>query len=144
MTTVAWDGKILAGDTLCSRGGLRTYVESKVFRIVSGYDVKLVGFSGDEQNCLWFKSWVEKGMPEDKRPEFVIDTTTALVIDATGCYRYEWRCRPTRILEPFHAIGYGRDLAIASMHYGHTAIEAVELAILYDTYTGGPVTSVRF
>lgn len=49
-----------------------------------------------------------------------------------------------RVDSAFHAVGSGRDFAIAAMHYGKSAREAVELACLYDVSTGLPLTEISY
>jgi ATP-dependent protease HslVU (ClpYQ) peptidase subunit len=49
---------------------------------------------------------------------------------------------PWLILSPQTAIGTGRDYALAAMHCGSTAAEAVAIAALFDPGTGGGVDTV--
>lgn len=48
----------------------------------------------------------------------------------------------TRLEREYHAVGSGRDFAIAAMALGHDAIEAVKLAIELDCYSGGEVLTM--
>lgn len=43
-----------------------------------------------------------------------------------------------------HAIGTGRDYARAAMHLGRNAVEAVQVAILFDENCGNGVDTLTF
>lgn len=142
MTTIAWDGKTLAGDTLCCRGDMKNYVESKVFVLKTPSGEVLFGGSGDYQDVQLVGRWIEAGMPEDKKPTLGENALTAILVMAGVAYRIESKLMLQRLMEPFHAVGSGRDWAMAAMHLGRTAREAVELASHYDVSTGGKITAL--
>lgn len=56
-----------------------------------------------------------------------------------GLYVYESCYISTPIKNDFYAVGTGRNFAIAAMHMGASPREAVALAAVYDTNTGGPI-----
>lgn len=134
MTTCAWDGKTLAADTRGTVGGF-PFTKTKAYRLKDG---RLYAGSGDAEDCAAVRIWLETGGEKPKVENFV-----GMVIGADGSiWRYEDKLVPFQINQPFHAIGSGRDYAIAAMHMGKSAIEAVELACLYDVYTGAPITEL--
>lgn len=134
MTTIAFDGKSLCADTRGTAGGF-PFTNDKAYRLKDG---RLYAGSGDAQDCTAVRLWLESGGDKPSCKDFV-----GMVIGADGSiWRYEDKLVPFQVTAPFHAIGSGRDYAIAAMHMGKTAREAVELACLYDVYTGGPITEL--
>lgn len=143
MTTIAWDGKTLVGDTQATAACMIRRVASKVFRLTKpDGTVVLFGFSGNDQDMHVVAKWIRGGMLDTDRPKFDPDTFNGLLIDGSGCFRLESRCMPLPVLERFHAIGNGRDFAMAAMHLGKNAGEAVEVAAAFDIYTSGPFREV--
>lgn len=145
MTTIAWDGRTLAGDTLVVTACMRTPCERKVFRLVTDPGpVVLLGVSGDEGVAMRLVQWVQRGALEADTPKFEKDSVTAIMIMKDGAFRIDSTCHPLKLMTPFHAVGMGRDYAMAAMHLGKSAREAVELAAVYDIYTGGDIIEVSF
>lgn len=143
MTTIAWDGKTLAGDTQATRASLRNYCESKVFRITTNEGAHvLLGCSGGEAESMQIVEWLKADRAEMLKPKLDADSFTGILVDKSGVYRLDSRLHPLKLMEAFHAVGNGRDFAIAAMHLGCSAREAVELAAVYDVFTGGPITEV--
>jgi len=146
MTTVAWDGKNVACDTLRTDGwGLKQYEPCKVMR---GKDF-LLGGAGDWPLILKYQRRVanmtaaeviELGYPDFKEKEN--DPSLLLVIEG-GAYHHGtgvWM----RIGLPFYAIGSGRDFAIMAMYLGKSAYEAVELTCEFNNDTSKPVIEWEF
>lgn len=144
MTCVAWDGHTLAGDTQCTRSALRSRVDTKVWRIVHAGNVLLLGCSGVYTDALRVREWIEAGGAEDSKPALTPseDSGPCILIQHGKALVLEWSLFPIAIVEPFFAIGSGRDYAMAAMHCGRTAREAVEIACEYDIYSSGPITEV--
>lgn len=137
MTTIAWDGEILAADKRCLLDRLPFKV-TKIFRIGE----RLVGVAGDYAPCLKVVEWIKTG--EDPQNTPILDKEwwiNIIVIEDGKCFRYE-NFTKFEVEEPFFAIGSGRDFAIAAMHLGKTAIEAVEIASLFDVNTGDGVDAM--
>lgn len=134
MTTIAWDGKTLAADTRATAGGF-AFGNDKAVRLKDG---RLYAGSGSAEDCEAVRIWLETGGDKPTLKDYV-----GLVIGSdASIWRYEDKLVPFQVTSPFHAVGSGRDYAIAAMHMGKTAREAVELASVYDIYTGGPVTEI--
>lgn len=134
MTTCAWDGQTMAADTRGTAGGM-PLCTTKAFRLKDG---RLYAASGDAQDAAQVRNWLDSGGDKPDVKDF-----TAMVIGADGSiWRYENKLVPFQILAKFHAIGSGRDYAMAAMHFGKTAREAVEFAALYDIWTGAPIDEV--
>lgn len=129
MTTIAWDGKTLAADRLLSCGNAR-YTVAKIRRLDDG---RLIGAAGtDGPAAMEHVAGNMAALPEDlKKGE-----TTVCVIHPGGRAEH-WNGESRYVvLDPFWAIGSGRDFATAAMHLGKTAAEAVEIAARFDNGTG--------
>lgn len=135
MTTIAWDGKTLAGDTVGISACMRRRVQ-KIFRLSSG---DLFGAAGEYDEALLAKEWLE----DQSKSKPTLKDFSGLLITEDGAFKLESALIRMPILEPFHAIGSGRDFAIMAMHLGKTAREAVELTLIYDAYSGGPVETLE-
>lgn len=145
MTTIAWDGRTLAGDTLTVSSCMRSRCERKVFRIVTdAEDVVLLGVSGDEGIAMQVVEWVRRGAREGDRPKLEKDSFTGILVTNDAAFRLDSTLYLLKLMTPFHAVGMGRDYAMAAMHLGNSAREAVELAAVYDIYTGGEIIEVTF
>jgi hypothetical protein len=131
VTTIAWDGRQLAGDRLGNSGGVPIEL-GKIWDI----EGEFVGIAGLYEDGMAFVEWLLAGEDPASKPE-VDESFRALVVRESGkCFRYESKLYPFEILEPYHALGSGRDFALAALHYGKSAKEAVELAMKFDLDTG--------
>jgi len=111
------------------------YRLNKAYRLKDG---RLYAGSGNAEDCAAVRIWLESGGEKPK-----IENYAGIVIGADGSiWRYEDKLVPLHVSGPFHATGSGRDYAMAAMHMGKSAREAVELACVYDIYTGGPITEI--
>ena len=141
MTTIAWDGKHMAHDTLRSDGwGLKQYEPCKV---MEGKDY-LLGGAGDWACILRYQKRVaemtatqilDMGFPDYKKDE---NDPSLLLVTRFGVFTHGagmWM----RVSRPFHAIGSGRDYALMAMYLGKTAEEAVALTEEFDNDTKAPV-----
>ena len=141
MTIIAWDGKTLAADKAASNCGyLRTV--TKIYRVPSG----LVGFAGDGCRALALLQWFREGCDPAKYPAFQAsdDAVVCLHIGLDGrSYAYASTPFPMPYEDKFDAIGSGRDYALAAMFLGHSAIEAVEVAIALDNSCGNGIDTLE-
>lgn len=141
MTTIAWDGRTLAGDRRGNAGGM-AYELSKIRRTADG---RLLGFSGDIGVGMLMLDWLEAVPPGGgpRPPQQDTDRwATVLEITPDGACWCHGRDRSWRIEQPFFAIGSGRDFALAAMALGRSAAEAVDLAARFDTGTGNGVDAL--
>lgn len=133
MTTIAWDGRSLAGDTQSSVCGNRVKAQ-KIWRL---NDDLLFGGSGEFQIVLAVKDWLNGGAEKPKLPsdaEF-----SGLLIRRGRAFRLWSYLVEVEILEPYAACGTGQDFALAAMFLGKSAEEAVWVACQFDVNTGGDV-----
>ena len=138
MTIIAWDGKTLAADKQGTWQGLPRTV-TKIFRAGD----ELVGVAGNQCEGYDMVAWVTAGCDPEKFPVNQKDEklwASCLVILRDGkIFLYERSPNPCEIEDKFTACGSGRDYAIAAMHLGKSAREAVEIACLFDTGCGNGV-----
>jgi len=134
MTTIATDGRTMAGDGRghC-RGTVITDDDRKVTRLPDG---RIVGCCGSHSDASVFIDWLENGGEHPKLDE----DFGALVLMKTGAVEwYSGRPRPMTPQLPT-AIGSGMDMAIGAMIAGRFPGEAVAIAAQRDIYTGGRIT----
>jgi hypothetical protein len=135
MTTIAWDGTTLAGDTLGVIGETVKIMVHKLFRLADG---RLYGGTGEWQEVLAVRDWLTHGGEKPHLEDFA-----GIVIDKImRCWRLEETLIFLPILEPTHAIGSGRDFALAAMALGCTATDAVLLAAQFDVWTNTEVETL--
>lgn len=134
MTTIAWDGEFLAADTLVTTCGLPRIMD-KIWRLYNG---DLFGGAGDTQDILLAKEWLNKS-EEIEKPKLE-ESFRALLVTTEGLYILEDKLIKMPCTEPFWAIGSGRDFAIAAMHLGYCAKDAIQISARFDLTTGGKIT----
>lgn len=139
MSVIAWDGTTLAADKRSCFGTLCTTV-TKIFRINGK---TLAGYTGDaafgEQILAWYRAGAEPGdFPASQRDK---DDWARLIVikSGEGIFEYERTPCPLRNEAVRWAWGSGRDFALAAMHLGKSAREAVEVACLFDSGSGNGV-----
>ncbi len=157
MTVIAWDGKTLAADKRSTSEGLpRTVTKVRHFVLSKHYEV-LCGASGDESACCETMEWVRRGMDHGAFPQCQRNRESAcdlIVIERrwdeaserflVRQLKFAKSPVPAEVEDRFLAIGSGRDYAMAAMHLGKPAVEAVELACLYDVFCGNGLDTVSF
>ena len=115
MTCIAWDGKTLAADKMsCSVG--YGYTVTKIYRLANG---GIVGFSGDGDGAMALLAWLNSPR----------DAAAYPLGQSIECQRY--------------AMGHGRDFALAAMHLGKSAREAVEVACALDVFCGNGIDTLE-
>lgn len=137
MTVIAWDGKTLAADKRAVTSGLARTV-TKILR----HQDKLLGASGTFDNGNQMVEWFKGGCDPEKFPRCQSDKddyTILVVVDSNGLRIYEKGPYPLLMEDPFFAAGSGRDYAIAAMHLGCSASEAVSVACKFDTSCGNGI-----
>ena len=147
MTTIAFDGKTMACDTKAvDQWGL---IETELDKIYTGIDFIAGGAGRSDQIITWWKSVKNlplrevielgyKAYDEDKNsPNIMLVSRIDFKIYRKACAEF------VEIHRPFFAVGSGRDYALAAMHLGKTAAEAVSLAMVFDNGTGGNVVTVE-
>ena len=126
MTVICWDGKTLAADRMGDAGGLRR-TTTKIFR----FDGGLFGSAGRGSRAAEMFAWIKDGSDPQRVPPFQLTDEyqdVMVVRNDRTVWIYGQSAYPFRMEDPFHAIGSGRDFAMAAMLLGHDARTAVEVA----------------
>jgi ATP-dependent protease HslVU (ClpYQ) peptidase subunit len=134
MTTIAWDGQTLAADRQATNGYMR-FPCTKIRRLPSGDIVAYVGTeSSGEALLVWYANGADPGKwPITQGKE---DWARLVVASRAGARSYEAQPHALPVECPFMAWGSGRDFAMAAMHLGKSAREAIEIACVFDTGSG--------
>lgn len=141
MTTIAWDGRTLAADRQATAGSA-VYMVNKLHR----HGPWLLAYVGDsdagEEVLAWFRAGAKPDdFPERQRQD---DRFAPLLAIQRGEIRiYERTPHPIRYSPQKFAMGSGRDFALAAMHCGKSAAEAVEVASMFDPGTGFGVDAME-
>ena len=142
MTVICWDGKTLAADKRSGTGMPRTV--TKIRRIVGG---SLIGCTGTACGDMELMAWREAGGDADKFPEAQRDPDkSSHMIEITPggkILMYMDSPFPAVYEDGQHAIGSGREFAMAAMFLGKTAQEAVEVAIALSATCGNGIDSLK-
>ena len=140
MTVIAWDGKTLAADKMAVVGTHKGGTTTKIFRWEGG----LCGLAGGMAQGLAVIDWLQNGADKDSFPKDPEHESSILVI--TNCRKvlyYEDSPIALPFENTFHAIGSGRDYALAALYLGKSAKEAVEIACQLDAYCGNGVDTLE-
>lgn len=147
MTTIAYNDGIMASDTLGQNCGLRHHVEKIHHGNFSGGEPFVLGCAGDRGSAFRLvhllqecgQKYVVAAHYFDEYNRDTFDPAAILVTPIngrTGAFMFAGGVF-LPLSRPYHAIGSGRDYAIAAMHLGKDAIGAVEVASLFDPDTQG-------
>lgn len=137
MTTIAWDGRYLAADTLGTRDGNRSLSELRKLLVSNGRAFATCGNYGPAMERL--VEWYEAGHDPENLPNMPKADGGLIVV--SGRQLWVISCEmpyPDEEHPPF-TLGSGRDIALGSMDRGATAMEAVQSAIRWDINTGGEI-----
>jgi ATP-dependent protease HslVU (ClpYQ) peptidase subunit len=139
MTTVAYKNGVMAGDRMSREGNVKHARMTKIFRS-RGH---LVGFSGAADVAMVLLRWFDNGADPAEWPdphgEDGVEASMLVVSPAGKVSYYERFPVPLIMEQEFHAIGSGRDFALAVLSMGYDAVKAVEVASELDAFTGGGV-----
>jgi hypothetical protein len=146
MTTIAYRDGVLAADsrlTVDYGSGARKHFCRKLFRkkITEGkksYDV-IIATAGESSPGMVFVDWYGSGKPVPDLFLHLGGDFTCLVLTPKGLFEYDVYCRAEEIEEDFYAVGSGSMAALAALHCGKSALEAVRIAMRIDPYTGGRI-----
>lgn len=146
MSTIATDGVILAADSMAGCG---TLIRS--FRKLLVLDDVAFAIVGESQDQPLFRDWWLRTKGIRPGPGDLLEPIPplsegfgAIMLRNDGRVSiFDSKAAPFEYGEKCHAMGSGRDFAIAAMHLGKSPIEAVALACELDCYTGLPIDAVR-
>lgn len=137
MTTIAFDGKTLATDSLITSGTLAFGKSKKLYKLKDGRHVALCGTVSLVPEILaWLNG--EGDIPEPIEEEAV----GGLLVDKEGnAFEISRSMRLFPACVPW-AGGSGENIAMTAMYLGKTAVEAVAVACKLDTKSREPIDSV--
>jgi len=135
MTTLAYDGRLVAIDSQVTSGDLR-YEEEKFYRTTdtTGRDLVVFG-AGTTSHIQRAVRELSEGFEELTEGEYTIlvvglrDNPVAFYHDGV----------PLDVRRDLLVAGSGGAIALAAMKAGHSATEAVMMACSTDLYSGTPV-----
>ena len=145
MTTICYRDGIMAADTRAYSGhstpiGLKRKIYKRADGALIGVSTNAPGLS--ELVGEWFLDDKNRDLEPQLGHEQGID---AIEVDAHGnVFVYHDSMNPTGPLQaPFFAVGSGANYAIGALTLGATALEAVDVAIEHDVWSGGPVNALE-
>jgi len=138
VTTIAYRDGVIAADSLITQNGTRIGTVAKIVRVPGG---GLAGVAGELGGMARFLDWARSGAEGEltfstcEIDGFLVTAEGQVLVttDSGGM---------VKIKQPFHAVGSGRDFARGALAAGATAVEAVKIAMKFDTQTGGRVRSL--
>lgn len=145
MSVVAYRNGILAADTLWIEGNFKSY-GTKIQKLCPAAEWILVGGVGAEPDIEYLKKWylsdrqsppqfvVNGGHETSAKLLVVVSPTEVDVVDQLG-----YVSRKHLDKDQYMAIGSGYMVALAAMHNGASAAQAVQTAIELEAYCGGSV-----
>lgn len=117
-----------------------------VTKIRRAPDGSLIGSAGDSDAAQEVMAWYERGADPKEFNDYMRNKDTyagLIVIRPNGeVWKYERTPYPMQFSAP-HALGSGREFAMATMHLGHDARKAVEVACALDCGCGNGIDQLR-
>lgn len=142
MTTIAYDGQKLCSDSQVTSGDtIISMRQKKIYKIYNHKIYKAFGFSGQIKDWPPFLKWIKDGMNENKYKSMDHGSVMAIT-HKNKIHIYSGDLPFEKINEKQYAIGSGRDFALAVMHQGGSAVNAIEAAKRFDLWTGGPKQTI--
>ena len=143
MTVLAWDGKTFAADKMAVVGGGAAAPVCKIMESMPGSGGRcLMGVSGGYDVALELVHWFCGGADPERFPGSAREGDATLITirrDPGDEVIIETYCAgpyPMRTSSERWAWGSGRDYALAAMHLGKNAVEAVEVACVFQSDCG--------
>jgi hypothetical protein len=143
MTVIAWDGKTLAADRLIGDSGELTKIEwlrGTDTGPLAVFQNAAMGACGDAFQCAALLGHVRD--PKNVTLP-VVDNATVMFVRKEGIFLHRGFATPIKLPHQIYAIGSGADFALAAMHLGKTAVEAVELACKLSVWCGSGVDAIE-
>jgi 20S proteasome alpha/beta subunit len=139
MTCIVYRDGVLASDSRVIDGTDTIYNTTKIYRLDDG---SLMGAAGNGREICIFKNCYLHGIEAPEGYDY--KEFAGIIIKPDGAIFF---CETHDLLDTvddeFLAIGSGRSVAIGALEMGASAEEAVEIAIKYNTYCGGPIQVLK-
>jgi len=135
MTTIAFDGKLLAADTLIIEGSVIIGYQPKVFKVKGGY----IGGVGRADDISAYVEWVRGGFGE--KPELTEgeDFIGMFITNGGQVFEYGEKLNGFALPPGMYAWGSGGLMALAAMRLGISAPDAIQFAIDNTIDSGGTI-----
>lgn len=135
MTTIAFDGRFVAADTLVHRNGNRANDDHRKLILSDGFVYAVNGDWGPVAERLI--QWHQNGANPDCIPKWGLGSLTIVELASRRVWAVSGPEMPFLVLEsaPW-ATGSGHDLALGAMGAGVSAMRAVQIAARWDIHTG--------
>lgn len=140
MTTIAWDGKTLAVDSLVTFDG-SVYEHRNKLATICEESKTYLAVCGEGQDCSLVEEWIRGGCLSENKPSPSVGFMCIFVQEGHA-YMMEDKLIPELVEAPI-ASGSGWKWAQAAMDLGRNAIEAIEYASTKCVGTGGQVNAVE-
>jgi ATP-dependent protease HslVU (ClpYQ) peptidase subunit len=142
MTTIAFDGRVLASDSAVTAGGYRLGFIEKIFRIETddGKVSSVIGCAGSSFAVSTMVEWIKAGCVRADMP-ILNDGNDFCAIEVHcdgAAFELNHKFEQLPIKGPW-AIGSGEVVALTAMRCGLDAVGAVNMACEIDVLSGGPV-----
>ncbi len=136
MTTIAYDGKVLAVDSQTSANDMRIGSAQKIIHLADG---RLLAFAGSCSCVPEIVSWLNGG---EKPTLFENESADGIIVSLDGsAVEINKNLRMYPACVPWSG-GSGWIIALVAMRCGKTAFEAIEIACEMDNGSGLPVRHV--
>lgn len=154
MTTIAYDGKVLAADSRATESDESAYTDrfTKLYRVNSKVPPivgeVIMAAAGCEFAGQLFLEWLKKGGIPDLHTRGVEDDPEGgspldvLVVHKSGAYVANHLGCFIKVRDKFWAHGTGRQGALCLLAEGKSAAYAVKAVSKFDNNTGGRVVSM--
>ncbi len=137
MTTIAWDGLMLAADSQITLGATK-YTGHKICKLPDG---SLFGGAGDGAAVNRARDYLSG--KRATRPKVENCQLIQIMPDReVRLYAATWDYEV--LTDRFVAIGSGADFALGALECGKSAVQAVEIACRRDAHSGFPVESITY
>lgn len=154
MTTIAYDGHVLAADTYCHYGDVRASVQvSKVWHLQHCNRRVIVAGSGNPSAIMALARLFLTHIDDARRhhafipaPTFPKDLGGSLIVvdvEEKRVFHMGEDATCVEVTGAHAACGSGREFALGAMYHGASADKAVDVAKQLDPWTGGFTHSIR-
>lgn len=131
MTTIVWDGKILAADRGLFAGSRLDGEYTKIHRRKK--DGALIGLAGRTSSIAAYVKWFLAG--EKREAPKLHDDSQAMIIRPDGEVSYVDEYGQSPWKTDFYAIGAGAEFALGALANGSSAENAIKIAAKFDCFT---------
>lgn len=149
MTTIAWDGAVLAADNAAWTGDVCER-DLKIEPIKVGKEKFIIarcGYAAFTSEAIRFMTGETKHRPNwnEYSNDMTAGSMWGLLVAADGsAFKVQANMALTKIYDPFMAIGAGREIALGALAAGATAVQAVQITEKLSSYAKYGVTAMRF